>query len=341
MILEISNPVILCALVFAFFSTLFILPYWIKRIKNAGLVGVDVHKWDKRKIAEMGGIPVIFGFLFAILFYIAVDTFYLKHVNIQEFLFRDLQILAALVTIMIIVVIGIVDDILGWKIGLRQWQKPILVALASVPMMVVNAGNSMISLPFMGKVNLGILYPLFFIPLGISGTANGFNMLAGYNGLESGMGIIILSALGYVAWITDHGWVSVLAFGMVMALLAFYVFNRYPAKVFPGDTLTYTVGGLIAIIAILANMERFALILFIPYFIEAFLKLRGMFRKQSFALVSKDGSLGLKYSKFYSLNHVVLAFLKRIKRKVYEKEVVYSIFVMELFIVCIGLIARG
>ncbi len=50
---------------------------------------------------------------------------------------------------------------------------------------------------------------------------------------------------------------------MVGALLAFLWFNWYPAKVFPGDTLTYSVGALVACIAILGDMEKIAVILFI------------------------------------------------------------------------------
>src|SRR3989344_2780262 len=67
-----------------------------------------------------------------------------------------------------------------------------------------------------------------------------------------------------------------------MALLAFFIFNKHPAHIFPGDTLTYPIGTIIAIIAILGNIEKFALILFIPYLIEGLLKARGKMQKESF-----------------------------------------------------------
>lgn len=338
---DISHPVILLCLLVSFISTLLVLPKWIKRAHSAGLEGADVHKAHKPKIAEMGGLIVVLGLLFSVLLYIAIDTFYLKHSIIETFLNRDLQLMAALLTIVIITIIGMVDDILGWKIGLRQWQKPLLVALASVPMMVINAGHSTMTLPIIGKVSMGILYPLIIIPIAISGAANGFNMLAGYNGLEAGMGIIILSALGYMAWATDFGWVAVLALCMVMALLAFYIYNRHPARVFPGDTLTYTVGGLIAIVAILGNLEKFALILFIPYFIEFFLKLRGKFRKESFAKLNEDGTLSVPHDKLYGIEHVAIALLKKVKNRVTEKSVVYTIFLFQIIITIIALALTG
>ncbi len=338
---DISHPIILLCLLVSFISAFAVLPKWIKRAHSAGLEGTDLHKPNKPKIAEMGGLVVVMSFLFSVLLYIAIDTFYLKHSEIEVFLNRDLQLMAAMLTILIITIIGIVDDILGWKIGLRQWQKPLLVILASVPMMVINAGHSTMALPFIGKVNIGIIYPLLLIPFAISGAANGFNMLAGYNGLEAGMGIIILSALGYMAWATDFGWVAVMAFCMVMALLAFYIYNKCPAKVFPGDTLTYSVGGLIAIIAILGNLEKFALFLFFPYYLEFFLKLRGRFRKESFAKLNDDGTLSAPYSKFYGIEHATIGLLRKVKNRVTEKSVVWTIFLFEMIIVAIGLLLWG
>ena len=62
---------------------------------------------------------------------------------------------------------------------------------------------------------------------------------------------------------------------MVGALIGFYIYNKFPAKVFPGDILTYSVGALIAGMAILGNFEKIAVFVFIPYIIETILKSRG------------------------------------------------------------------
>ena len=317
----------LFSLILSFFITFLIIPHWIKRAKKIGLVGVDVQKRDKPKIAEVGGICVICGFLGGILFYIGANTFYFHSFE------NNLPTMAALATLLIITIIGLVDDILGWKIGLRQWQKPILGLVAALPMAVINAGTSEMVFPLIGKVDFGIFYPLIIVPIAITGAANGFNMIAGYNGLEAGMGVIILSFLSYVAIILNKTWVAVLALCMVVSLIAFLIYNKYPAKIFPGNTLTYSVGATIAIIAILGNMERVAVILFIPYFIEFFLKLRGKFKKESFSKVEKDGSLNFLYRKAYGLEHLALHILKKLKRKVYEKDIVFSILFFEIIFV--------
>lgn len=309
----------------SFVITALVLPFWIRRAKK--IYGIDVHKKGSKKVVEMGGIVVVFGAVLGILVYIALKTFL-----VNNDLFTDL--FAALCSILVATVIGIIDNMLGWRIGLRQYQKVLLSVLIPIPLMVINAGHSSMSLPFFGVTELGILYPLLIIPIGIIGASNGFNMLAGYNGLEAGMGIIILSTLGFLAWVLDANSAVILTFCFVAALVAFLIFNWYPSKVFPGDTLTYSVGAAIAIVAILADIEKFAVILFIPYYIEFILKARKRFVPDWTARVLKDGSLAVK-DKWYTLPHVFISFLQKLKHKAYEYEVVSLILFAELVLALI------
>jgi len=291
--------VLLACFVFSFIVTYLITPYWIKAANIVGLTGRDMNKPGKPEAAEMGGLPVTAGFFTGVFTYIALKTFYFQ---------KDAElvpILAVSSTLLIIVIVGMIDDILGWKIGLRKWQKPLLTLIAAIPMMAVNAGESSMVLPLFGNVDLGIIYPLLVIPLGITGAANGFNMLAGFNGLEAGMGIIILSALGYITWGSGDSWITMLALSMVFALLAFLKYNWNPARIFPGDTMTYAIGALVACVAILGNAERVALGLFILYFIELILKLRTRFKGESYGILQEDGTL-VADERYASLTHVVL-----------------------------------
>ncbi|RLJ01848.1 MAG: glycosyl transferase family 4 [Candidatus Aenigmatarchaeota archaeon] len=296
--MELSIPII--TLLIAFFSTLILTKKWIEVAGKAGLVGKDMNKYTATKIPEAGGIAVILGFVFAVLIYIFFKTFY---IGTEVHLIESLALLSAII---LSGLLGFVDDIIGWKVGLRQWQKPLLTIPIAIPLMVINAGHSVMNIPLMGEVDLGIIYPLLIIPIGIIGAANGFNMIAGFNGLEAGMGIIILSFLGIASVITGNLWLTLIAFSMVAALFGFLIFNKYPAKVFPGDSLTYGVGSLIAMVTILGNMERTGLILFGPYFIELILKSRSKFKAESFGLPLADGTLKPKYDKNYSLTHAIM-----------------------------------
>lgn len=319
-------------IIVSFLITLFFLPSWINRTKNAGLVGKDMNKPSKEKVAEAGGVIVIAGFIFSSLLYVAIKTFYFNsQTNVVE-------IFALLTLVLITAFIGMIDDILGWKIGLGKRVRLFLVFFAAVPLMVINAGQSIVSLPLIDGLNLGILYPLLIIPLGIIGASTTFNFLAGYNGLEARQGILILSALALAAFLTGTTWLSLILLCMISALFGFLLFNSYPAKVFPGDTMTYSIGALIAAAAILGNLERFALFIFIPNIIEIFLKLRGKLKMESFAQPQKDSSLDLRYDKIYGLEHLSIFIMKKFKQKVYEKDVVNFINIFQLIIIILAFI---
>ncbi len=291
--------VLLTCFALSFAVTYWITPFWIRAAHVVKLTGKDMNKPGKPEAAEMGGLPVNAGFFTGVFTYIALRTFYLKEEA------KLVPLLAVSSTLLIIVIVGVIDDVLGWKMGLRKWQKPLLTSVAAIPMMAVNAGESSMVLPLLGEVDFGVFYPLLIIPIGITGAANGFNMLAGLNGLEAGMGIIILTSLGYVAWISSSSWVAMLALSMVFALLAFLRYNWNPAKIFPGDTMTYSLGALIASVAILGNAEKIALMLFSLYFLELFLKARGRFRGESYGVPREDGTLASP-QRVESLTHIVL-----------------------------------
>jgi UDP-N-acetylglucosamine--dolichyl-phosphate N-acetylglucosaminephosphotransferase len=320
---------ILIILLLSFFAVLVVMPLWIRKMKQIGIVGKDMNKYNKPKIAEMGGVPVVMAFVFSLLFYVGLSTFYYGDQT------SVIPVLACISTLLIIAVIGMIDDIFGWKIGLKQKHKVLLTIPAALPIMFINAGHSTMFFPFFGELDLGILYPLVIIPLGIIGAANGFNMLAGYNGLEAGMGVIILSTLGGIAYLSGNGLASLIAFVMVFALLAFLKYNWYPAKIFPGDTLTYSVGAVIAIVAILGNMEKIAILLYALYFLDFLLPMRKRFHIEAFAKPRRDNSLEMPYDKGYrgihDLTHFALFLLKKFKKKVYEKDV--TLFVLGLQII--------
>jgi len=330
------NYILIIPILVTFIVTLFLVPNWIKRAKKAGLVGKDVHKLKQKDIAESGGVTVVAGFAIGVLTYVAINTFIIG--SSENFV----EIFALMSTILLISFIAFTDDILGWKIGLRRKTRLILVAFASIPLIAINAGRSTIVLPFFGVLELGAIYPLILIPIGIIGATSTFNFLAGFNGLEAGNGIIVLSALAIVSFFTGSFWLFIVNLCMVASLIAFLIFNYTPAKIFGGDSLTYVVGGLIAITAILGDFERIAIFFFIPFIIETILKVRGGLVKESFGKLNEDGSLSLRYDKIYSLNHISIHLMEKINIKSTEKRVVFSIWLFQIIIIILGFaIFRG
>jgi UDP-N-acetylglucosamine--dolichyl-phosphate N-acetylglucosaminephosphotransferase len=323
--------ILLLPLLFSFFTGLFLMPFWIKKAKEIGLLWEDMNKPEHPKnVAGSGGVGFFLAFIIGTMTYIAIKTFYF---NSKDNL---IEIFASLSVILIIAFIGIIDDISGWRQGgLSIKSRLILLFFASIPLIVINAGESTV----MG-IELGLLYPLILIPLGIVGASATYNFLAGYNGLETSQGIIILSSMALITFLMGNKWLSVITLCMVASLAAFYIFNKYPAKVFPGNILTYCIGALMASVAILGGIEKITVFFFIPYILETILKARGKLKKQSFAKVNPDGSLEVPYDKIYGLEHLAIYILKKIKpsKKVYEKDVVYLINLFQIFVILIGFV---
>ena len=303
------------------------LPFWIRKCRQIGLLWENMNKYKSPKnVAASGGLVVLFSFLLSIFAYVAFRTLY-----------RDLDsvtisILAIALVVLIAGFVGFVDDMLGWKTrGLSMKVRIFLIFMAAIPLIVINAGNKTMYLPFFGLVHFGILYPLFLIPLGVVGVTTVYNFLAGFNGLEAGQGVLILSFLSYVAYLTGNAWLGIVGLSMVACLLAFLIFNWYPARLFGGDVLTYSIGSLIVAMAIIGNFEKIAFIVFIPYIIEMILKVRGKILLKngdfphSFGIPKKNNSLELKYGKIYGLTHFSIWILSKLKKKVHEMDVTLMI----------------
>ena len=333
--MSMEQPILFITLLISFILTLISIPKWIKKCNQVGLLWEDMNKYKHPKnVAASGGIVVVMAFVIGVLAYIAIRTFVIKDTD-----GIIIKIFSLLTTLLILAIVGLSDDLLGWKHGGLSWKFRIFLALmASIPLIVINAGDSVINLPFIGSISLGLFYPLILVPIGIAGATTTYNFLAGFNGLEAGQGIIIVSFLSFIAYITGSSWLAIVGLCMVGSLIVFYYYNKFPAKVFPGDILTWSIGALIACMAILGNFEKIALFVFIPYILETILKVRGKLKMQSFGIPNKDNSLEMPYPKIYGLTHLSIFILKKFKDKVYEKDVVYFIFAIQIVICLTALV---
>jgi len=325
-------------LIFSFFVTYFATPTFIKFFKEIGTESNDVHKQKKTLIPMGGGICAISGVLSGIFLYIALNTFILK--NSTGFI----ELFSAVASILLITISGFFDDLASkqvkyegftYKKGLKQWQKPLLTLPAVIPLMVINAGVTSMSIPIFGVIDFGLIYPLLIVPIGIIGCANMVNLLGGFNGLEATLGVIYTLSLGLFSFYIGETISGVILLSTTASLLAFLIFNYYPAKVFPGDSLTYLLGGIVAVCAILANMEKFALMTMSLFLLEGLLKARSLIDLKKFAssLGIYDKNTGLikpKYNKIYSLTHLAMG-----KNGSTEQQVVIKLAILQTIIALI------
>ena len=166
------------------------------------------------------------------------------------------------------------------------------------------------------------------LPINIVVTRSAANMLDGFNGLGAGLGIIMTGSLIVLSFLTNAQEGLFLLFPLLGALSAFILFNRYPARVFPGDSMTLFTGATIGCAAIISapSLKTFGAILFLPMIVEFILKLRGRFQGENYGKVGPDGRL-IWNGRIESLAHAIMKW-----RPLREWEIVIILWAVELAI---------
>jgi UDP-N-acetylglucosamine--dolichyl-phosphate N-acetylglucosaminephosphotransferase len=262
----------------------------------------------------MGGLAVVIGF------YVGVNVLVIfgdDSLPSSIFYLSLLAVLGAAVT-------GIMDDLFS----IRQGIKALLPFIFAIPLgsLMVDLGNTILL-----GVDLGAMM-LIIVPFGVTSAANATNMLEGFNGLGAGLGIIMTATMIIISIITGQTDGLFLLFPLLGALMAFLWFNKHPAKIFPGDSMTLFMGATLACAAIIANLKALGAILFIPMILEFFLKARGHFRGENYGTIDEDGNLTYE-GRIESLAHVVMKW-----KKLKEYQIVAVLWLVEIGVCMVAII---
>ncbi len=242
-----------------------VLTYYVGKImRAAGITGRDIHKFDQHEVPEMCGIALLLSLPVALSPALNEKT------------------AMALLSFILFGIVGILDD----TTNLRQSHKVLLSLLVSIPVAFIAVPHTVDV--FGISLGLGVLYPLFAV-LFVTGSANLVNLLAGFNGLEVGTAGIALFFLGLIT----GGNAQILAFTGAAVSLGFLWWNRYPAKVFPGDTGTLALGALVGTVGIVGKVEAYAALLLLPHFLDFLIKTSVRFgvRRHGRTTLREDGTL--------------------------------------------------
>jgi UDP-N-acetylglucosamine--dolichyl-phosphate N-acetylglucosaminephosphotransferase len=242
------------SILLAFLITFAVTPSLLKRMRSAGVFGVDVHKVEKPQISEMGGFAIYAGFAASVVFI--------------AFLGLNLAlILVSLLVVTLSTMVGALDDVM--HLGAKE--KPLLGYLAGIPLILTAGSDPYLLVPLLGTFWLGLLW-IPIVPFAVTAGANAVNTFAGFNGMEIGCGAIVTFSLVIVGIVLISptggvGGLLILA-AMLGALLGFFPYNRYRARIFTGDIGTLCIGSAIAVGAIALKIELFAVIAALPYIIN-------------------------------------------------------------------------
>ncbi|MBQ4344754.1 MAG: phospho-N-acetylmuramoyl-pentapeptide-transferase [Muribaculaceae bacterium] len=189
----------------------------------------------------------------------------------------------------------------------------------------------------------------------VTATSNGANLTDGLDGLATGTSAIIGVALAIMAYLGSNTVYSsylnimyipgseelvVYMATFIGALIGFLWYNAYPAQVFMGDTGSLTIGGIIAVFAILIHKELLIPILCAIFFIEA---LSVMIQVGYFKFTKKRGGVGRRVFKMTPLHHHyqkqgnsgIDAIIQKPLRAIPESKIVTRFWIIGIFLAVI------
>ena len=132
--------------------------------------------------------------------------------------------------------------------------------------------------------NYNWVFYVFIITFIIVSVSNGANLTDGLDGLAAGSSAIIIFTLAIFSWISGNiifseylnilyipgiGEIVVFIAALLGGIIGFLWYNTYPAQIFMGDTGSLTLGGIIAVIAILVRKELLLPILCGVFLVES------------------------------------------------------------------------
>lgn len=228
--------------------------------------GQSIREEGPKSHMVKSGTPTIGGLIF--LFSAIITTLLTGNFKVSVFmiLFSTLAFGA----------VGFIDDyikvVMKRNLGLRAYQKLFLQILTAVILIIYQYNSKHMGtdlyIPFLKDYrSIGVFYIPFIIFV-IVGTVNSVNLTDGLDGLSTSVTIICLLFFNVVA--VKFQRYEIAAFSLVLAgaLIGFLFFNKYPAKVFMGDTGSLALGGAISAIALLLNVPLILPIAGGIYFIE-------------------------------------------------------------------------
>lgn len=237
---------------------------------------VDVPKDSRRvhnhPIPRMGGLAIFIGFVLSVVLFAAVDN----------------QMRGILLGAVIIVVVGVVDDITP----LPALLKLVIQIAAALVAVAFGVRIEFLANPIWWSETMYLDLSFLSIPitvLWIVGLTNAVNLIDGLDGLACGVSAIASIAMMTIALAMGQWNTAVILAALVGACFGFMPFNLNPARIFMGDTGALMLGYVMACISITGLLKFYAIISFavpllalgLPIFDTAFAIIRRLAHGQN------------------------------------------------------------
>ena len=237
----------------------------VKRFaKIVGAVDVpgDTRRMHKKPITRLGGLAIFLGFLAAVLVFMLMADDFMGDMGVQ--------IRGVLIGAIIIVAIGVIDDIKrlsAWVKLIGQIGAALIPALSGVAIRVFSDPRYLFQDSVMPYFELG-MWSVPITVIWIVVITNSVNLIDGLDGLAVGVSSIASLSMLFIAIALTMPDMAVLMAALAGACVGFMPYNLNPAKMFMGDTGALFLGYILATCSILGLFKFYALVSFaVPFLI--------------------------------------------------------------------------
>ena len=243
---------VLLALLVALMASFLMTPVVKTFAYKVGAIDVpkDERRMHKVPIPRLGGLAIFIGFMVSILLFVPITP----------------EMRSILLGAVIIVVLGVVDDIMALPALLKfvvQIVAALVPALGGVRILAFSNPN--IFSQNLYWVLGGLSIP--FTVLWIVAITNSVNLIDGLDGLANGVSAISATTMLVIALLASESQVAVVMAALVGACVGFMPYNLNPAKMFMGDTGATFLGYILATMSIQGLFKYYAVISFVVPFL--------------------------------------------------------------------------
>jgi UDP-N-acetylglucosamine--dolichyl-phosphate N-acetylglucosaminephosphotransferase len=272
------NLMLIVFLLLPFSFMIFSMPYIIKKLRENGHVVKDMYKNTIPDIPTNGGLSIL---LIAIFSLSILTLFYAKNITPINY--------TIIVVVVLFALFGLLDDM----VNIGRPAKLILLYYCSYPL-IPFITTTFIIFPFVGPIDLSIIYLQIIIPTYVPVVANLVNMHSGLNGLAPGLSLIVLTTLVLKAYFFGNIYNALFIVCITGAVMGYFWFEKYPSRIFWGNVGALSIGAAIGCMIITQGFIISGFIMLIPHTINFLLYVYWRLRKYpvaKFGKVREDGSL--------------------------------------------------
>ncbi len=201
----------------------------------------DDRRVHRQSVPRLGGVAIFFAAV------IALSALPFVHNSLTQALGQvRWRFIAILVPATLVFLLGVYDDLRGSRAPLKF----AVQALAGALLFMLGGKIEVLSIPFIGVIELPVIVSFVLTVIWTIGISNAFNLIDGMDGLAAGAALFAAFVMMVVSLPLYNPFVTVISLALAGALIGFLRYNFNPASIFLGDSGALFLGFTLAALAV-------------------------------------------------------------------------------------------